>query len=218
MKKGLEKKQNDISNCSMEDRYIAGPLNLNRTTKQADTAMGTQIKLNDRDFEALDLLATNVGEYVSFDKLYNAAWGASKETSDISHAKASLDNLVFQINTIGHKFMHIKCSHGDNYKLVTHWGSAWKGKSRNVNETAGMTDYSNNIKDMTGRSIKSKITSKRRGFMHKHLLTGAGAIVIAALITLLLYITGVISPTATESLYIDVEDPSVPLATPNFEE
>jgi len=120
-----------VSNCREEDRYIAGPLNLDRTAKQADTIMGTQIKLEENDFEALDLLATNAGEYVSFDNLYEIAWGTSEDTANINHAKTSLHNLITQVNCLCRKFLHIEHHHDDNYKLTTHWGNTWRNKKKN---------------------------------------------------------------------------------------
>jgi len=214
MRSGLDRKIDEMSNPYTEDRYIAGPLNLNRRTKQADTAMGTQIVLKAKDFEALDLLATNEGEYISFEDLYKIAWGTSKETASISHAKASLNNLVSQVNTAGNKFMQIENNQKGSYKLITHWGNSWKNRNNTARETLNTSASSNN---KTHKSTKPNIESKKRRFSYKTLLTGAGVIAVVALITLLLYLTGVISQSATEPLYIDIEEPGVPLAAPNVE-
>jgi len=200
-----------MSSGYTNDIYIAGPLNLNRATKQADTAMGTHIELKPKDFEALDLLATNLGKYISFDALYNAAWGTSKETANFNYAKASLNTMIFQINTTGNKFMQIESDHDDNYKLVTHWGNSWKNRNSTVQyETSISEYYTDNIQNTIGQRKEDR----KRRFIYKTLLSGAGAIAVAVIVALILYIAGVISLGATEPLYIDVEDPGVPLANP----
>jgi len=49
------------------------------------------------------------------------------------------------------------------------------------------------------------------------LLTIAGVAVVIVLTILLLYSSGVIFSNSTEPIHVEVEDPTIPLATPSIE-
>ena len=57
-------------------QYFVGPLNLNRHTKQANTVMGMPLVLDERGFDALDMLAWREGTPFTSGQLYSAVWGA----------------------------------------------------------------------------------------------------------------------------------------------
>jgi len=75
-----------------------GPLNLNRLTKQADTVFHQELYLDEKEFEALDMLATREGETLAFEQLYEAIWetkdrSGDQEAKDISNDRALHDVL-----------------------------------------------------------------------------------------------------------------------------
>ena len=187
-------------------KFTAGPLNLNRYTKQANTIMGTELVLGENDFEALDLLVSNEGKYLSFQQLYEAAWSKSDYTDSIDTSYTALHNLIMQVNNAGERFMWIEKVPGTGYIFKTRWGQNW-------NEPIDVNPYSQ--QETTSNSpANTKIKQMRYRQTRNALLTGAGVLVAALILVLiLLYTTGVITPTATEPLYIDIEDPNIPLAS-----
>lgn len=113
-------------NNAKELHYIfAGPLNLNRLTKEATTVTGSDITLGDNDFEALFYLALNEGKYVTFEQLYEAAWGKSEETGCPKAASSALEDLVQEINRTGDEFMWIEHRPEMGYRFKTRWGHNW---------------------------------------------------------------------------------------------
>ena len=201
---------NDIYSKYMSfGEYISGPLNINKQTKQVKTVMGTDIILGENDFEALDLLVSKEGEYLTFQKLYEASWGKSPETDSIDYALSAINNIIIQINNIGEDFMWIENKPAAGYMFKTRWGQSWK-ENHQDHITSGLLipgAYSSNFK----KRQKSRITKTT-------LLTGAGTLVAAIiLVFIVLYSTGVITPTTAEPLYIDeidITDPDTPLASP----
>ena len=195
------------------DYIFAGPLNLNMMTRQANTVMGVDIDLGENDFEALYLLSTKENEYLTFQQLYEAAWGRSESTDSIDFASAALYNLVEQINNVGDQFMWIEHQPGIGYRFITRWGHNWRGnRNSNVNNPDKAKAFEDTLSDTKVIDITMFDRKISRPGL-KTLLAGAGALVAAfILVLLLLYSTGIIAPTATEPLYIDVEDTTIPLA------
>jgi len=218
MEQEIKKEQNISKNTDNSNEYTvscdytAGPLNVNRFTKQAKTVMGTDIILGEHDFEALDILVSNEGEYLSFQQLYEASWSKSQATDSIDYAFTALNNIIIQINNIGEDFMWIESKPGMGYMFKTRWGQAWKS----TNTDSGILS----ISDFNNSEYKRKYV--RRRFTKATFFTGAGTIVAAIILVLVvLYTTGVIAPTTTEPLYIDdfeIDDPDTPLAELEFDE
>ena len=90
--------------------------------------MGSDIVLGENDFEALFLLALNEGKYVTFQSLYEAAWGKSESTDSLDFASSALENLIKQINRTGDGFMWIEHSPEMGYRFKTAWGHNWRKK------------------------------------------------------------------------------------------
>jgi len=65
---GMKPDGNEAAHC------FAGPLNLNRQTKQATTVMGSELPLDADEFKALDTPAAREGETVEFEQLYETVW------------------------------------------------------------------------------------------------------------------------------------------------
>ena len=204
----------DVSKDHSPCEYTAGPLNINRQIKLVKTVMGTDIILGDHDFEALDLLVSNENEYLSFQQLYEASWSKSPSTDSIDYAFSALNNIMIQINNAGEDFMWIENKPGAGYAFKTRWGQTWRNNNANANSETLLTDSLNNT--------ENKREYEKRRLTKTTLLTGAGTLVAAIILVLVvLYTTGVITPTTAEPLYIDeidIEDPNTPLAGPGFEE
>ena len=110
---------------ALEYLHIAGPLNLNRRTKQADTVMGTILPLNETEFAALDMLAENEGDWLTFEQLYSAFWALENDTDNRDVARAGMDNIVSLVKSAGEGFMWIENKPGDSYTFRTRWGHNW---------------------------------------------------------------------------------------------
>jgi len=212
MEQVINKEQNVNKTIDNSCEYTAGPLNINRQTKQAKTVTGADIILDENDFEALDLLVTNEGKYLTFQQLYEASWGKSTATDSIDYAFSAINNIIIQINNVGEDFMRIENIPGLGYSFKTRWGQTWKNSQDNDFNTLG-TEKS---------SVKTKTKKYGKRFSKKTLLTGAGTLVAAIiLVFIVLYTTGVITPATSEPLYIDeidIEDPNTPLAKPDSED
>ena len=224
-----KKFNNNEHDYSFEQKYIfAGPLNLNFMTKKASTAMGSEILLGENDFEALYLLATNEGEYRTFQQLYEVAWGKSETTDSLDFASAALENLVLQINNVGDDFMWIEFTQGEGYTFKTRWGHNWNSqgskssyiprktkaytvtpiiKIDNASQETQAAPETAQTPDKKQKSRKSPIIS---------ILAGVGALAATiALVLVLLYSTGIMTPQEAEPAHIEIEDPNTPLASPD---
>jgi len=108
-----------------EYRYTAGPLNLNRYLKRACTIMGRELAISAKEFNALDMLVSREGEYLTFDELYQAVWGKAENPESKENARESIDNLLMQVCNDGEGFMWIEYLHEAGYMFKTHWGKNW---------------------------------------------------------------------------------------------
>jgi len=121
--------KNENANLQQSDRinnYFVGPLNLDRITRQAVTAMGTQLELDKNEFDVLDILATNEGQFMTNRQLYKAAWGTPESDECENTARVVLESLMEQVNSVCGDFMWIECIPELGYTLRTRWGNNWK--------------------------------------------------------------------------------------------
>ena len=106
------------------NQYFAGPLNMNRRTKQADTVMGTELDLDDYEFAVLDLLVVNENETLTFDELFEAVWRKEDNRADPDTARFCLHNLISKVNSAGEGFMLIDRDKDCGYVFRTFWGQS----------------------------------------------------------------------------------------------
>jgi len=106
--------------------YFAGPLNLNRNTRQADTVMGTKLVLDADTCEALDMLVVREGEPLTFEQLYEAVWDKSDGVDNREAALTAMNDLVGQIGSVGEGFMVIEVDLESIYTFRTRWGHNWQ--------------------------------------------------------------------------------------------
>jgi DNA-binding response OmpR family regulator len=149
-----------------ENIYIVGPLNLNRRTKRANTVMGEELVLDNNEFDALDILAFNEGEYLTFNQLYQAVWGNTENKKTKEAARSALENLVKQINAAGGEFMWIDHVPGAEYTFNTCWGHKWQ--QHNEKAVSHKKTYYAVSKDMP---------RKHRKPQYRAILAGVGAFV-----------------------------------------
>ena len=226
--------KSEENESSVEQKYIfAGPLNLNVMSKKATTAMGSEIQLGENDFDALFLLATNEGESHTFQELYEVAWGKSETTDSLDVAQSALDKMIMQINSVGDEFMWIEFTPGEGYTFNTRWGHNWhtidskrsfvprKRKAITVTPIIPINSKpslipANQANKTTATSQTQNTKPKSRKSPIIKILAGVGALAAAiALVLVLLYSTGIISPQEVEPVHIEIEDPSTPLASPD---
>jgi len=209
----IESKSSENNN-SLEDQYIfAGPLNISKSKRQASTVMGIDITLGENDYEALVFLVTREGAFVTFQQIYEAAWGNSETTDSIDHSYAALDNLVQQINKAGEGFMWVEYASGQGYRFMTHWGYNWRTQEiLRINKLDSLQSYDGDANEI---DIEEDTQEPVIKLSFGTILAGTGVLAAAAILVLLmLYSVGIISPTTAEPLHMDinVEDTVVPLA------
>ena len=125
----MERGNDSIPQNEKNGNYFVGPLNLNRMTRQAVTAMGTELALDDNEFNALDILASKEDQFLTFHQIYEAIWGDSENQVSENAARASFTNLVNQVNKAGGEFLWIEHMPDLGYKLRTRWGNNWQKRS-----------------------------------------------------------------------------------------
>jgi len=199
------------------NKYFAGPLNLNKKTGQATTVMGVELVLGEGDFEALDLFVSNEGRYLTFQQLYEAAWGKSEATDSIDFAAAALENLILHVNNVGEEFMWIDHAPGLGYALQTSWGNDWhKHGGVKLYTPSKPSHYTH-----TAIADESPHEHEQKPIRPLPLTIAAAAGVLMAaviMVFLLLARTGMIAPAEAEPTYIELEDPRVPLGAPERED
>ena len=114
-----------LSGGRLDCLYFAGPLNINRQTRKADTVMGTVLPLDEEEFAALDMLVAQEGEWFTFEHLYTTLWSAKDDADDRKAAQTRLDNLIKQVRIAGEGFMWIECKPEAGYRFRTRWGHNW---------------------------------------------------------------------------------------------
>jgi len=120
---------NSILQSEQKGNYFVGPLNLDRITRQAVTAMGTELALDKNEFDALDMLASKENQYLTFNQLYEAIWGNLENQISEGSARSAFRSLIEKVNNAGGEFMWIEHMPDLGYTLKTRWGNNWKKKS-----------------------------------------------------------------------------------------
>ena len=173
--------------------YSAGPLNLNRQTRQAHTVMGAELPLDGKSFDALFMLASHEGEPQTLEQLCSAIWDGDGSAA----ASSSLNNLAEQVNTAGQGFMWIEFDPGSGYTFRTRWANHWRRRSKLLP-----------IPDADNPRFTTLPGRRRRPIVP--LL--AGAVAIAAAVTASLVLPGLLTRDET----VVFEDSPPPLADPQL--
>ena len=116
---------NHMGNTAHINQYFVGPLNIDRRTKQATTAMGMKLSLSAGEFDALDILAEMEDTPLSFERLCSELRDKGNGSSELETAKLMLDSLSRQVNEAGEGFMWIEYDPEKGYTFKTHWGHNW---------------------------------------------------------------------------------------------
>ena len=188
-----------MSDSTEKLRYFSGPLNLCRETKRADTVMGTQLLLTDNTFDALDMLVSADGEFVTFEQLYDTVWGGQAGSVSHEEAQAELFDLIDQVNTTGEGFMIIEFAPAQGYSFQTHWGHNWQSQAHNEDTFA----LPENIFELPE---KPKKTDRR---LLAILLTGA----VAAAAVVVMILTSMMNDLTPD---VEIYEEQVPLVFPDF--
>jgi len=106
---------------ALDNIFLAGPLHLNKKTKQAGTVMGAKLYLNENEFDALHMIAVLEGEAITFEQLYAAIWGVGDSPDSREKALKSLEKVSEQVETAGQGFMWIELKPECGYIFHTRW-------------------------------------------------------------------------------------------------
>jgi len=80
--------------------------------------MGIELSLEDKTFDALDILATREGETLTLKQLATDIWDGDSDA-----AWLALTRLAEQVNSAGHGFMQIDYSETTGYTFKTQWAT-----------------------------------------------------------------------------------------------
>lgn len=180
-----EEKQDEV--------FCAGPLNLNRQKKKASSIYGLELEIDEKTFDALDMLAVCEGEALTFEYIYSIVWSLdSRET-----AQAALKALMEQVAKTGHGFMWIEYESDRGYAFSTRWSHNWQNQQMPV----AMSNE---------KKLNLDVKAKKHRQMTAVLFVGAG--MMAIILSTALMIPGLYSPNDSVLL----EDNQVPLALLDF--
>jgi len=210
MRKSDENMNNIIHiNQETEHKYTAGPLNLNMQTRQADTVMGAQLSLSINEFDTLYMLVTREGEYLSFDELYQAVWENSENPQSKEDARASIDELLMKVGSDGEGFMWIEYLPEAGYRFKTHWGDNWGSKE--MAEAPSVPTLPDDLPPAASLRMRKLSLAVK--------LAGIGMLTaVVILMMLFLFRSPVLNPPDAEPIHVELEDPNIPLATPNIDD
>ena len=110
-------------NDDMQDYICAGPLTLCRLERRANTVMGTELNLEDKTFDALEILVSQEGEAMTINQLVEDIWDGDAEA-----AKPALSSLTEQVNIAGQGFMLIEYKENTGYIFRTRWAKRLPSK------------------------------------------------------------------------------------------
>ena len=182
-----------------DQKYFSGPLNLDRKSKRADTVMGTQLVLDERKFDALDMLVSLDGEILSFERIYESVWEDPSGSVSPEEALDELKDLIDEVESAGEGFMWIEYVPEAGYSFRTHWGHNWQADAPGEDIYA-LPD------DLMALPEKPKKPERR---LVAALLVGA----VAAATAVVMILTSVMNDLAADAQVID--DATVPLALPD---
>jgi hypothetical protein len=184
------------------DFYLAGPLNLNMTEKQAGTVMGVELLLSAKEFDSLYMLAAMENETIAFETLYETAWNRC-DGCERDEALVGLNGLIGKVGEAGEGFMWIEYAPEAGYTFRTRWGKSWKQEK----EDAGERMFDNGE---TKSETATKPKLKRNRILR-------AAYTIAAMAAAFMLIITMPAPKDAEDEFFFLPDEMVPLSDfPNF--
>ena len=153
---------------------IAGPLNLNRKTKQA-TMMSTTFDLSTKEFDLLLMLAENESQPLTFEALCDTV--LDKEYSCKVTVQTELNSLSKKVQEIGMGFIWIDYMPDIGYTFNSLWGRKLQTDRQNVNSPTSITD----IKKKQYAGSLRKYNTKGHKIAYASVATAAG---LALMLTL----------------------------------
>jgi len=216
------------------DRYIAGPLNLDRTAKRADTTLGAELVLGEKEFDALDVLATSEGKTVALEELIKIVWKGSNDHDIRADARETLKNLAVKIRQAGEGFMWIEYSPGVGYTFRTKWGRSWhynkpdyteqvlpEKTAKHNRKVLTNPDKTGNLRDEGGQSILSSYfddpgESRSLTGIIKPVAALAALAAVAGVTAVIIGISLVATRPADEDFIFN--DEPIPLASPDIDD
>ncbi|MCL2575152.1 MAG: helix-turn-helix domain-containing protein [Defluviitaleaceae bacterium] len=184
----------------IKDYYIAGPLNLDITNKQASTAMGSKIPLSSQEFDTLQALAQRQNDTVDFESIYQIAWNDGN--FDRQTVKASLKQLIQKISEAGQGFMWIEYVAETGYRFKVQWGRGWAANNQDDINKIGETTDMQNISFAANTKQKPSFFKNKK--VHKALYATTATATAAAI--------GIAVVNNGGQEFINLTDDTVPLA------
>ena len=111
----------NITDEIQEPVACIGPLNFNRQTKKVSTVRGVPLYLNEKEFDALHMLASREGETLTFEMLYAAVWGSAEGLNEVETARLTLSNLAGKVKDAGADFMWVEHKQKSGYTFKMRW-------------------------------------------------------------------------------------------------
>jgi len=178
--------------------------------------MGVELFLDEKMFDALDMLASRVGDYFTTKELCEAVYGESESPGikEIAHEVA--DNLLRLIGAVGHGFMWIEHLPEAGYVFKTHWGNNWKTQSIPV-MTAPADEPT--ADELTAAMHKLKKRRNRHSPPFAAIISVAVAVAAVVVLALLFLLnTPILQPSEVVPAYAEFDEPHIPLTSFEVEE
>ena len=82
----------------------------------------SELRLDSKEFDTLDMLAIRENEYLTFEQLYIAVWDEKDGLDRRNDARLGLENILEQVNGAGGGFMWIAYTPEKGFSFRTLWG------------------------------------------------------------------------------------------------
>jgi len=173
--------------------------------------MGVELFLDEKMFNALDMLASRVGDFFTPEELCIAVCGESESPGIKEIVREVANNLLRLIGAVGNGFMWIEYLPEAGYVFKTHWGHNWKTQSTPM---MPMPADEPTADELTAAMLKLKKRRSRHRppFAAVIAVTVAVAAVVVLALLFLLY-TPTLQPDDVVPVYADFEDPHIPLTS-----
>lgn len=116
------KQEADSNNNEIQEPVVCiGPLNFNRQTKKVSTVRGVPLYLDEKEFDALYMLAAREGETLAFDLINATVWDAMDSPDNREAARLVLSSLSVKVKDAGANFMWIEHKPESGYMFKMRW-------------------------------------------------------------------------------------------------
>jgi|GEM_PF-5812984 len=185
---------------AVQKNIFAGPININGTTKQITTAMGTSFDVNALEYEILVLLVLHENTSFSIEDINHHLTQSNISTTH-ADIKKSIIYICNKISILGEGFAWIEPSPNNQYTFKTKWGHNWQQIHNDTQKIAAES-----LIFVKKQAIKKQITTRK-------VMTITGLIAVSILMAVVFQFIGMtpVSVPDNNYVYVAFDDTDVPL-------